>query len=183
MERRTCSLEPQGRTAERRDGDREGRPCPALPQLSAVRAGLYARNAGDRLRRRGAFAFFRGACARGICDNMKTAVETIFIDRHASACNARIAAAGTNISAACSWRSKPDPLGWTTALEQPTPSPRQSLISGEHVTEDATADDASCGCCALARPFAELVSGKAANARADEGAATAQQQPDNTHDR
>ncbi len=28
-----------------------------------------------------AFAFFRGACARGIYDNRKTAVETIFIGR------------------------------------------------------------------------------------------------------
>ncbi len=31
-----------------------------------------------------AFAFFRGACTRGIFDNMKTAVEAVFIgkDRH-----------------------------------------------------------------------------------------------------
>jgi transposase len=28
-----------------------------------------------------AFAFFRGACTRGIYDNMKTAVETIFIGK------------------------------------------------------------------------------------------------------
>jgi len=28
-----------------------------------------------------AFAFFKGACTRGIYDNMKTAVETIFVDR------------------------------------------------------------------------------------------------------
>ena len=28
-----------------------------------------------------AFAFFRGACSRGIYDNMKTAVETIFIGK------------------------------------------------------------------------------------------------------
>jgi hypothetical protein len=28
-----------------------------------------------------AFAFFRGACTRGIYDNMKTAVETVFIGR------------------------------------------------------------------------------------------------------
>ena len=27
-----------------------------------------------------AFAFFRGACLRGIYDNMKTAVETVFAD-------------------------------------------------------------------------------------------------------
>src|SRR3546814_8651662 len=27
-----------------------------------------------------AFAFFKGACTRGIYDNMKTAVETIFVD-------------------------------------------------------------------------------------------------------
>jgi transposase len=29
-----------------------------------------------------AFAFFRGACSRGIYHNMKTAVETIFISKH-----------------------------------------------------------------------------------------------------
>jgi transposase len=29
-----------------------------------------------------AFAFFRGACTRGIYDNMKTAVETVFIGKH-----------------------------------------------------------------------------------------------------
>ncbi len=28
-----------------------------------------------------AFAFFKGACARGVYDNMKTAVETIFIGK------------------------------------------------------------------------------------------------------
>jgi len=28
-----------------------------------------------------AFAFFKGACRRGIYDNMKTAVETIFIGK------------------------------------------------------------------------------------------------------
>jgi len=33
--------------AERRDGVREGRPCPALSQPNAVRAGLSARDAGD----------------------------------------------------------------------------------------------------------------------------------------
>ena len=34
------------------------------------------------------FAFFKGACGRGIYDNMKTAVETVFVgkDRH---CNCR----------------------------------------------------------------------------------------------
>lgn len=28
-----------------------------------------------------AFAFFKGACTRGIYDNMKTAVETIFVGK------------------------------------------------------------------------------------------------------
>jgi transposase len=28
-----------------------------------------------------AFAFYRGACARGIYDNMKTAVETVFVGK------------------------------------------------------------------------------------------------------
>jgi hypothetical protein len=35
----------------RRDGDREGRPCPALPQPHAVCAVLSARDAGDGVRR------------------------------------------------------------------------------------------------------------------------------------
>jgi transposase len=29
-----------------------------------------------------AFAFFKGACTRGIYDNMKTAVETVFLGSH-----------------------------------------------------------------------------------------------------
>ena len=29
----------------------------------------------------GAFAFFKGACSRGIYDNMKTAVETVFLGK------------------------------------------------------------------------------------------------------
>ena len=35
-----------------------------------------------------AFAFFKGACSRGVYDNMKTAVETIFVgkDRPSSRC-------------------------------------------------------------------------------------------------
>ena len=36
------------------------------------------RQADARIRREGAFAFFKGACTRGIYDNMKTAVEAIF---------------------------------------------------------------------------------------------------------
>jgi transposase len=28
-----------------------------------------------------AFAFFKGACARGLYDNMKTAVETVFVGK------------------------------------------------------------------------------------------------------
>ena len=75
-------LEPRGRAAQRRDGDGEGGARPALPQPDAVRAGLSARDqemvfdAHDR-----AFAFFKGACTRGIYDNMKTAVETIFVGK------------------------------------------------------------------------------------------------------
>ena len=42
---------PRGRPAEWHDGDREGRPCPALSQPHAVRAGLSARDAGDGVRR------------------------------------------------------------------------------------------------------------------------------------
>src|SRR5437879_3670871 len=41
----------RGRPAERRDGDREGRPCPALSQPDAVRTGLSPRDPGDGVRR------------------------------------------------------------------------------------------------------------------------------------
>jgi transposase len=54
-----------------------------VPQPDAVCARAYPRetqemvfDAHDR-----AFAFFKGACTRGIYDNMKTAVETIFVGR------------------------------------------------------------------------------------------------------
>jgi transposase len=43
---------------------------------------LSARDPGDGVRRpRQAFAFFGGACARGIYDNMKTAVDAIFVGK------------------------------------------------------------------------------------------------------
>ncbi len=76
-------LEPRGRPAERGDGRRQGRPCPALPQQDAVRAGLSARDAGEMVfdAHDRAFALFKGACGRGIYDNMKTAVETIFVGK------------------------------------------------------------------------------------------------------
>ena len=35
-----------------------------------------------------AFAFFKGACARGIYDNMKTAVETVFLGKESSSTGA-----------------------------------------------------------------------------------------------
>ncbi len=45
-------------------------------------SGLSARNPGDGVRRPDrAFTFFKGACTRGIYDNMKTAVETIFVGK------------------------------------------------------------------------------------------------------
>ena len=44
-------LEPRDRADQRRDGDGEGRACPALPQPHAVRAGLSARDPGDGVRR------------------------------------------------------------------------------------------------------------------------------------
>jgi len=42
-------MEPRGRPAERRDGHREGCPCPALSQPHVVRAGLPPRDATGRL--------------------------------------------------------------------------------------------------------------------------------------
>ena len=77
-------LEPRGCADRGRDGDGQGRPCPALPQPDDVRPGLYARESGaspsgsNRWRLDGsmfdahdrAFAFFKGACARGIYDSV-----------------------------------------------------------------------------------------------------------------
>ncbi len=48
--------------------------CSCAPTRGASQAMVF--DAHDR-----AFAFFRGACQRGIYDNMKTAVETIFVGR------------------------------------------------------------------------------------------------------
>ena len=44
-------LEPRDRRDERRDGDREGRACPPVPQPHDVRSRLSARDAGDGVRR------------------------------------------------------------------------------------------------------------------------------------
>ena len=53
-----------------------------------------------------AFAFYRGACARGISDNMKTAVESVFVGKD-RAFNRRFLR-----SAAITWSSRlPAPLG------------------------------------------------------------------------
>ncbi len=60
----------------------KGRPCPPLPQPNTICARLpretqeMAFDQHDR-----AFAFFKGACRRGIYDNMKTAVVFIGKDR------------------------------------------------------------------------------------------------------
>ena len=75
-------LEPRDRPAERRDGDREGCPCPAVPQPHAVRASLSARDAGDGVRcPLAGVRLFKGSCRRGIYDNLKTAVDTIFVGK------------------------------------------------------------------------------------------------------
>ena len=44
-------FESRGGAVERHHGDRKGRPCSALPQPHAVRAGLSTRDAGDGVRR------------------------------------------------------------------------------------------------------------------------------------
>lgn len=71
------------RPARRRDGDSEGRANMRLCHSRMFFVRAYPRetqemvfDAHDR-----AFAFFRGACTRGIYDNMKTAVDAIFIGR------------------------------------------------------------------------------------------------------
>src|SRR5258708_36527723 len=55
------------------------------------------------------------------------------------------------------------------------------LVSGEGMTEHAAADDTGRRCRPLACPFAELVSSQAAGTGADQRAATAQKDSDNTH--
>ena len=53
-----------------------------MPQPHAVRACLSARDPGDGVRCPDrAFALFKGACQRGIYDNMKTAVETVLVGK------------------------------------------------------------------------------------------------------
>jgi hypothetical protein len=75
-------LESRDRRDERRDNDLEGRARPPLPQPHDVRTRLSARDPGNGVRcARSAFAFFKGACTRGIYDNMKTAVDTIFVGK------------------------------------------------------------------------------------------------------
>jgi hypothetical protein len=73
-------LKPRDRGDRRRDDHGEGGTCPPVSQPDAVRACLSSRDAGDGLLRK-AFAFFGGTCTRGIYDNMKTAVDTIFVGR------------------------------------------------------------------------------------------------------
>src|SRR5271155_6114864 len=58
-----------------------------------------------------AFAFFKGACSRGVYDNMKTAVETIFVGKdrqYTRAANRRCtwSAPGAASNASC-WRRSP----------------------------------------------------------------------------
>ena len=64
-------LEPRGRGDRRRHDDGEGRARPALPQPDDVRAGLSARDARQMVfdAHDKAFAFFGGACTRGIYDS------------------------------------------------------------------------------------------------------------------
>ena len=51
-------------------------------RLCHARARLSARDAGDGFRRpRAGVRVLQGACSRGIYDNMKTAVETIFVGK------------------------------------------------------------------------------------------------------
>src|SRR5882757_1097116 len=75
-------LEPRGRPAGRRDGDREGRPCSALSQPDAVRARLSARDAGDGVRRaRPSLRPVQGRLRARHLRQLKTAVETIFVGK------------------------------------------------------------------------------------------------------
>jgi hypothetical protein len=75
-------LEPRDRCDGRGDDNREGRARPPLPPLQML-ARAYPRETQEMVfdAHERAFAFFRGACGRGIYDNMKTAVETIFVGK------------------------------------------------------------------------------------------------------
>jgi hypothetical protein len=62
----------------------QGRACPAMSQPDAVRARLYYPRQTQEMvfdAHNRAFAFFKGACTRGIYDNMKTAVEAVFVGK------------------------------------------------------------------------------------------------------
>jgi hypothetical protein len=54
--------------------------CPLLPHAVCTSVSRETRemvfDAHDR-----AFALFKGTCGRGVCDNIKTAVETIFVGK------------------------------------------------------------------------------------------------------
>src|ERR1700758_2509957 len=70
------------RADQRGDRHRQGGACPAVPQPHAVCARLSARDPGDGVGRHNrAFAFFKGTCTRGIYDNMKTAVDAVFLGK------------------------------------------------------------------------------------------------------
>ena len=63
--------------------DGEGGARPAVPQPDAVRAGAIRarRRRWCSTRTTGPSRFFKGTCRRGIYDNMKTAVDTIFVGK------------------------------------------------------------------------------------------------------
>ena len=76
-------LEPRDRHPGWRDDGGEGRADAALPQPHAVHPGAYPREAQEMLfdAHDKAFAFYEGAARRGIYDNMKTAVDAIFVGK------------------------------------------------------------------------------------------------------
>jgi transposase len=75
-------LEPRDRCDGRGDDDRKGRASAPLPQPH-VYVRVHPRETQEMVfdAHERAFAFFKGACGRGVYDNMKTAVETIFVGK------------------------------------------------------------------------------------------------------
>src|SRR5262249_32685450 len=75
-------LEPRDRGDQRHDGDSQDRACLAVPQPNAVRARLPARDPGYGVRRAcSGLRLLSGNLPARLYDNMKTAVETVFMGK------------------------------------------------------------------------------------------------------
>jgi len=75
-----------------------------------------------------AFALFRGACTRGIYDNMKTMVETVFIGRDRLFNRRFVWPGARRCRQACT--TAPPPRHWTSSATSTSPTSRPSNPRG-----------------------------------------------------